>query len=216
MMRNEPKDAADGRSTSIGGTSQLLLLGGILLGIVLFTVAVIHNYDRPGIMGKRQSKILSAPPQILRQLLNQSEHLFREKRYPEAERSLKRILNLDRDNLVAMRMLGNVYYLSGRYYDAGNMFRSILARHPKDAVARNNLGLAMVNMQWYEAGIRELLAARALDPGQPGIDLNLSRAYEALGDTEKAAYHRALAERHAEKLRQAEKPEAEPPEPHHE
>lgn len=200
---------------------KLLIPGGILLGIVLLTVVVIHSYGRPETAGRRQSKFQSPSPQILRQLLNQSEQLFGEKRYPEAERSLRRILNLDRDNLVAMRMLGNVYYLSGRYYEAGNMFRAILAHRPKDAVARNNLGLAMVNMQWYESGIRELLTARALDPEQPGIDLNLSRAYEALGDAEKAAYYRGLAERNAEKLHPAEKPEsaphnAEPPEPHHE
>ena len=199
---------------------RLLVMGGALLGVVLLTALVIHTYDRPGITGRRQTKTAPASPQIIRQLLKQSERLVVKKRYPEAERSLKRILNFDRDNIAAMKMLGNVYYMSGRYYDAGNMFRAILARRPKDAVARNNLGLSMINMQWYEAGIRELLAARQLDPDQPGIDLNLSRAYEELGDTEKAAYYRSLAEENAKKHQSAGKPETappeSPPEPQHE
>lgn len=201
---------------------RLLATGGALLGVVLLTALVIHTYDRPGITGPRPSRTAPPSAQILRQLLSQSELLFEKKRYPEAERSLKRILNFDRDNIAAMKMLGNVYYMWGRYYDAGNMFRAILARRPKDAVARNNLGLSMINMQWYEAGIRELLAARLLDPDQPGIDLNLSRAYEELGDTGKAACYRALAEANARKHQLAEKPEPAPvpsasnPEPQHE
>jgi len=48
----------------------------------------------------------------------------------------------------------------------------------------------------------------------------LSRAYEELGDTEKAAYYRSLAEENTKKQQPAEKPEAAPPassrEPHHE
>lgn len=203
---------------------KLLVTGGALFGVVLLTVLVIHTYDRPGITGPRPSRTAPPSAQILRQLLLQSERLFEKKRYPEAERSLKRILNFDRDNIAAMKMLGNVYFMWGRYYEAGNMFRAVLARRPKDAVARNNLGLSMINMQWYEAGIRELLAARLLDPNQPEIDLNLSRAYEELGDTGKAAYYRALAEANARKHQPAEKPEPAPvpapsasaPEPQHE
>jgi len=197
---------------------KLFLMGSVLLGIVLLTAILIHGYDRPGPVDRQRTKIQY--PQILRQLLKQSAHLSAQKRYPEAERSLKRVLSFDHDNLIAQKMLGNVYLMSNRYYDAANMFRAILARNPKDPAARNNLGLAMIRMQWYEAGIRELLTARAIDPNQPGIDLNLSRAYEELGDAGKAAYYRKLSEKSAEKLHHpTEKPKTAPvqsPEPNHE
>ena len=179
-------------------SSKLFIMAGSLLGVVLLTAAVIYNGGQNA--ASRRSAGLPAPsPHIIRQLLSQSTRLFEEKRYPEAERSLKRILNLDRDNITAQRMLGNVYYMAGRYYDASNVFRAILARYPKDPVARNNLGQSMVRMQWYEAGIRELLAARAIDANLPGIDLNLSMAYKELGDDGTAAYYLSLAEADAKR-----------------
>jgi len=197
---------------------KLFLMGGILLGVVLLTAILIHGYDRPETAERQRGKTMS--PQILRQLLRQSANFCKQKRYLDAERSLKRVLNFDHDNRTAQGMLGNVYLESGRYYDAGNIFRAILARRPRDAAARNNLGVAMIHMQWYEAAIRELLTARALDPYQPGIDLNLSRAYEELGDTEKAARYRSLAQKNVRKLHHpAEKPKTVPagfPESNHE
>lgn len=200
--------------------TKFLLMGGLLLTVALLTAVAIHSYDRPGITGKRQAKTPPPSLQLIRQRLEQSAQLVAEKRYPEAERSLRRVLNLDRDNLPALRMLGSVYFLTERYYDASNIFRAILARRPKDPTARNNLGLSMIRMQWYEAGIRELLTARAIDPGQPEINLNLSQVYEELGDTEKAAYYRALAERNSKPSDRKSEPEtdapAEPRESNHE
>ena len=59
-------------------------------------------------------------------------------------------------------------------------------------------------MKWYEAGIRELLTARAIDPNQPDIDMSLSRAYEELGDLAAAEeYRRKASERNAEQEKSA-------------
>ena len=180
-------------------SSKLFIMAGSLLGVVLLTAAVIYSYGGQNAASRRSARLPAPSPQIIRQLLSQSTRLFEEMRYQDTERSLKRILNLDRDNITAQRMLGNVYYMAGRYYDASNVFRAILARYPKDPVARNNLGQSMVRMQWYEAGIRELLAARAIDANLPGIDLNLSMAYKELGDDGTAAYYLSLAEADAKR-----------------
>ncbi|MBS1370426.1 MAG: tetratricopeptide repeat protein [Lentisphaeria bacterium] len=187
-------------------TPKLIVLLGALAGVVLLTAGVIYSYDGQGSNRGRSERGPAASPQILRQLLSQSAKLFTEQRYPEAERSLKRILNLDRDNIMAQRMLGNVYYMSGRYFEASNVFRAILAKFPKDPTARANLGETMIRMQWYEAGIRELLTARILDPAQPGIDLSLSRAYEELGDRAAAEHYLRLASERAAQQQRRMKP----------
>ncbi|WP_294507688.1 tetratricopeptide repeat protein [uncultured Victivallis sp.] len=175
----------------------LIGLLGLLAGVVLLTLGVVRSYNSGGADQLHTPRESTASPELIRALLNESARFFTQKRYPEAEHSLRRVLNLDRDNLVAMRMLGNVYFLSGRYFEASSVFRAVLAKQPKDPVAHANLGETLIRMQWYEAGIRELLTARAIDPDQPGINLSLSRAYEELGDSATAGQYRKLASEQA-------------------
>lgn len=202
----------------------LIVLLGLLSCVVLMTAGVIRNYNSRS-QDPARSSGEQATPQIIRELLNESAQFFTREQYPEAEQTLRRVLSLDRDNIVAMRMLGNVYFLSGKYFEASEVFRAVLAKHPKDPVAHANLGETMIRMQWYEAGIRELLTARAIDPNQPGIDLSLSRAYEELGDTVQAQFFRRLASERAVRQRDVPPPQenqntesisAESPEPNHE
>ena len=207
----------------------LIVLLGLLAGVVLLTAGVIRGYNSRSQELYLDRRMPAASPQLIRTLLNESARFFSEERYPEAENSLRRVLNLDRDNIVAMRMLGNVYFLSGRYLEASAVFRAVLAKHPKDPVAHANLGETLIRMQWYEAGIRELLTARAIDPNQPGIDLSLAQAYEELGELKRAEHYRRLASKRAAQLKnrpnnnrsQKEQTTAEPPPPdlsesHHE
>ena len=182
----------------------LFLLLGLLTGVVLLTACVIRSYNNQSPDQYRSRREPEASPQVVRGLLNESARFFTQERYPEAEHSLRRVLNLDRDNIMAMRMLGNVYFLSGRYFEASNIFRAVLAKHPGDPVAHANLGETLVRLKWYEAGIRELLTARAIDPNQPDIDMSLSRAYEELGDLAAAEeYRRKASERNAEQEKSA-------------
>ena len=68
-------------------------------------------------------------------------------------------------------------------------------RKADDPVLRNNLGQTLIRQQAFEAGIKELLRARALAPGAAYIDYNLGSAYRLLGDTEKAERHLGAAAR---------------------
>ncbi len=198
----------------------LLIQGGLLIFVVLFTVLVISHYNGPEATEKRRRSAPSASPQALEQMQTYAMRLFEEKRYAEAERTTKRILTFDRSNPAALRLLGNIYYTGGRYYEAGNTFRVILARDPDDAAVRYNLGLSLIGMQWFEAGIRELQTARSANPLLPGIDLHLSLAYQELGDGNKAAYYHNLAEEAAKQSNRVNPPQAdtptELPEPNHE
>lgn len=193
----------------------LLIQLGLLACVVLLTAGVIRSY------GSRSQELLqhrsesSNPPQIIGILLDESARFFIQKRYPEAEHFLRQILNHDRNNITAMRMLGNVYFLSGRYFEAGSAFRAVLAKRPKDPAAHANLGETLIRMQWYKAGIRELLTARAIDPELPDIDLRLSRAYEEIGNTAAAEQYRKFSAERAARSRnrpEPDKPQRETPE----
>ena len=102
----------------------LFLLLGLLTGVVLLTACVIRSYNNQSPDQYRSRREPEASPQVVRGLLNESARFFTQERYPEAEHSLRRVLNLDRDNIMAMRMLGNVYFLlslSRAYEELGDL-----------------------------------------------------------------------------------------------
>ncbi len=171
---------------------KLAVMGGALLLLAGCTVGLIALY------GPKQRSRNASPEHIIsqvsRQMMFSASELFEQERYPEAERILRQLLGFDRHNIAALRMLGNLQYITGRYSDASGTFRLVLAIAPQDPVAHSNLGMSMIRMQWYEAGIRELLTARALDPELPFIDRNLGHAYGELGNLEKAAQYLKIAE----------------------
>ncbi|MDR0931610.1 MAG: hypothetical protein LBM70_01140 [Victivallales bacterium] len=91
--------------------SKLIALLGILGLLVLLTTILISTYNERIPAQERERRNLTITPQILKQLQTRAVQLFNEKRYQDAERTLKQLLNLDRDILLELRLLCNVYYM---------------------------------------------------------------------------------------------------------
>ena len=74
----------------------------------------------------------------------------------------------------ALIVLGNAFALAGRHADAARTFTSLLAQHPDDAVALENLGAMQLQAEDYPSAERSLRRAIEIDPRRAG-------AHTALG-----------------------------------
>ncbi len=167
---------------------------------VAATGIVIITYDVPDDVNSarlRQSRLQTAW-----HLQTQAKTLMNAGRFREAERLLARSLRTEPDNNTAKRLYARTLYELGNYSAAADIFRQQLARNPQDAVSCNNLGMCLVRMQWFEAGIKELLRARELETEALFIEENLADSYAVLGDVKNEKKHRINAEyiRNTQKL----------------
>ena len=92
------------------------------------------------------------------------------------------------------KILGNVFYLSGRYADAERVYRLILKRDPADFVVLNNFALAQGMQGKFADAIENMKAVLDMDPESAMTDLNLALLYARSGN-------RPLARRHLEAAR---------------
>ncbi len=77
----------------------------------------------------------------------------------------------------------------GRFIEAVQVFRALLASEPQSATHHQNLGCLYLNHRKYEAAIEELSLACRLAPNLPDCFFNLGLAYHALDQLALAAKH---------------------------
>jgi Tfp pilus assembly protein PilF len=130
----------------------------ILLGILLLVTGLtaILIITQP-IDSKRKNKTLS--PEKYNQWMRINIKNYSEKNYAIAESGLVKILDTMPNDTFAKRLLGKIYYLSGRKNLSVAIYREILTKNSHDYIARNNLGILLVLQRSYEAGIKELRKA---------------------------------------------------------
>jgi tetratricopeptide (TPR) repeat protein len=96
----------------------------------------------------------------------------------------------------ALKMRPNVagvhYYLAlvaksqGEYDQALVHLKKIVAKHPRDRVARNERGHLYLLMQDYERAVLDFEKVLSIDPENPEAYYYLIKAYGVIGETEKA------------------------------
>jgi hypothetical protein len=93
----------------------------------------------------------------------------------------------------AHSQLANIAILDGRTMDARRELEAALAGDPFLPTAHERLGRLALTEGRARDALREFTRERSLGPQHPGLDLDIGRAYEALGDSAraKAAYRRA-------------------------
>jgi predicted O-linked N-acetylglucosamine transferase (SPINDLY family) len=85
-------------------------------------------------------------------------------------------------------------HTQGRYIEAEQYYRQVLAFNPRHAGALQNLGVLAFQVGNNQAAIQLLSKAAEILPNQPGIYCNLADVYAALRDADKAltAYQTAI------------------------
>ena len=95
---------------------------------------------------------------------------------------LSRSLELNKNNRDAQIKLSELYLLGNEPAKAREQAEILLASAPQDKDALIIRGRSLINEKRYQDGVAELKRALALDPGNVGIYLELSRAYFSAKD----------------------------------
>ncbi len=125
--------------------------------------------------------------------------LFRSNKNKEAEQILGKALIASPDDEFTLRTLGIVLYTEGNYDGDGGGALSKLTKavtlNPRDAIARNYLGITASAKGWQEAARKELETAVAIDPNYADAQFNLAVIYLTAPpvDKENARKHYKLA-----------------------
>lgn len=90
------------------------------------------------------------------------EHIKREE-YQQAIDSFDRVIELDRNNSLALNLKGTAYYQAREYRNAVETLRRAVEADPKNAAARYNLALALAGAGDGNEAIRESDTAFRLD-----------------------------------------------------
>jgi tetratricopeptide (TPR) repeat protein len=115
-------------------------------------------------------------------------------RLDEAEKTYRRVLTLDRDNVHALNLLGVVCINTGRASEAAPMLERAIRQAPDDADTQSNYGLALKDLGEFDRAARAFEAAARLNPGNPVTYNNLGNVLAAQQRTEEAvaAFRQAL------------------------
>ncbi|MCP4329590.1 MAG: tetratricopeptide repeat protein [Alphaproteobacteria bacterium] len=131
-----------------------------------------------------QNRVLSPPDQ--RKALGEAVDLQNAGRLTDAERLLRRILQLDPDNTDAWLNMGNLLNHQGKLEDASAAFRKVVARNPDNAQGHLNLGACLDNSGRREDAIVCYRRALSIRPDYTIALANLGKALCEKGDFRQA------------------------------
>lgn len=118
-----------------------------------------------------------------------------------AEQMLRRALAIDPQNAEGANQLGLLFAARGRLNEATRYFQQAIASQRDHAGAINNLGVVYMQMHKPDEAIAAFRYGIAIAPNEEILYLNLSRAYEATGDSDRARdVLQQLLERHPDSV----------------
>jgi len=103
-----------------------------------------------------------------------------------ADRAFRRVLELEADNLDALRGLGNIAYERNATADAIGFYQKFLAQKPDDLSVRTDLGTMFLASGDVEAAVRTYDAVLKEDPKFFQAQFNLAIAYRTAGQEDAA------------------------------
>ena len=117
--------------------------------------------------------------------------LLRQADLPGAAAELNKVLESDRDNLMAHYNLGFIAYRERDLPTALAHLKATIALRPDHPEAHYTLGLTYLAMEKYDDAVSELERAIAIDPKHVGAHFNLAGAAARTGRMDLAARERA-------------------------
>ena len=117
------------------------------------------------------------------------------RRAEEAAREYESYLKIKPDSVEANRGAGQVALELGKTDEAIPYFQKVLERNPKDAVSLRELALLDIRSRDYERAAQRLKLAIEVEPFDPDLHFNLSRALKLAGKTKESAEIAAVTDR---------------------
>lgn len=105
-------------------------------------------------------------------LLSEAYALHQQKKIDAAQKLYRKILDLDKNNVNALTLLGSIYLERGAYREAVQMIQKSLALHAEQPVALCNLGLSLEKMDDLSAAMSCYNEAIRLQPNFTGAIYN--------------------------------------------
>ena len=120
-------------------------------------------------------------------LTEQGRDAFQRGNHPEALKSFEAAAQARPDDPKARFNVGDGLYKSGKYDEAGALFKALGQdeRSPVSAAARFNLGNALLQRQDYPGAVQAYRDALRAEPGAPDVRRNLELALRALQEQKK-------------------------------
>lgn len=125
-------------------------------------------------------------PEEFRDVAEQAQKLFAQRKFDEAAAKYQIILNTYPDSLYALSNLGVVRFQQGNYPAAEKALRRAVELAPQDAFSHTILGIALYQQGKYDQAITMLQRAIALDPKDPKTRNYLGISLSQLGRQESA------------------------------
>jgi eukaryotic-like serine/threonine-protein kinase len=154
-------------------------------------VALWHEWDRPAAESLAARALAAAPGLGIAHEWVGWVHLASE-RFPEAEASMSRALELDPLNTYSLVSLAFAQIMGGNAERALRLLRGGLARSPGDAELHRLVGLALASLGSHGEAAEQFARSRELNPANAFVAGNLASAL-ALGGNIDEARELALA-----------------------
>ena len=119
-------------------------------------------------------ELLASAPTHVQALAWKGEALARQERYAEAEPLLRQALQADPSQEMAWNNLGRCLNAKQAFGEAAEALDHAVTLDPNEWEARYNRGLAEFRLGRYEASLRDLKAASALNPSDPSVRKDLA------------------------------------------
>ena len=149
----------------------LILLTALVLTCAVTGMVIWHYPERPvSDPGKMETQT-----QIM--LRRQIRMKMLSRKYRQAELLAEQAVRLLPANNVIRKILGRIYFETGRSDQALELFRAMRISLPNDPVLANNIGMIMLYNRRFEQAISELQKAYRLSGGRSYVAFNLAHAY---------------------------------------
>ncbi len=143
---------------------------------------------------EQYEKVLALDPKNMG-ALNSLGSIYRQlKQYRNSISALEQGIIVDEHNTQVFYNLGFTYKDLGKYPEAEFCFNTVISHNPNDVLAYNHLGSIYCLQQHYAKAVPVFQRGLKVDPNHPILHMNLAKAYEGLGDLDKAGqeYEAAL------------------------
>jgi len=177
--------------------------------IILLTIIVLNsNIDskkktssnddsHPELTIRQMKKKISKPRPLLTKDIHfnydvnfaKAKKLISAKQESEAEDVLRTILVFKPEDLNTLSLLGGLFFYSGRYKEAEDIFKQQIKIDPNSHLAYNRLASTLAKQNKFNDAIKTDSKALAINPNSPEVNINLAGMYSITGKKERALKH---------------------------
>lgn len=155
-----------------------------------------HDHDDPPALANLKAQAVNGDPASLLALAEgQIQFAAQDGHYlQEAAETLERLVISYPNHAYSLRLLANIYYDLGNGPKSIEFYQRYLILQPNDANALTDMGTQMLSLERVDGAIAAYQEAIKIFPNFYNAYYNLYRAYDHMGDTEKAEAAKKKAE----------------------